>query len=1030
MPIRLASGTVVFTIGVCGPAGAGKKTILSMAIENYTRIKDHEMESVKERMSNEGGSACIVAPQQNVAWRFHVVNMPGDGQQPDGHDTKLDALLFIFDREANRIVDNERCIQGLDVLVREAGVLAFPRDMIRNTPFLVCMNKSDAPAIVDESIVKRMFQELERLNPLFIETVAFANINVKRALAIIQRDCLVRHYNNQYPPESFMEVPSLTDIDPRCIHITLHNGSKGDLANVDGFMRPPSRIVHEDVHVQPPTTHPADLDGIFLTHDEFNTLKKILEDAVDIEELKKIMGDMGFNRTIFIENGDEIARYLGFRVQSINKILYILCPIHFLYDPDTGTETGFAIDVNQDHFHVYPYMFKPGRNEYRVLSALPHCVYRAITLDGNSLKQLGEERVQIANVASAKFFINSLVVDLTSDVDSPAEFFDDKLYIQILNRLVTVKDPAWVNPVAITNKFDQLMAQLQTLDKDDQLHANNKRRVFLNIVQFLFGIPDLVQSRGFLKYLTTSVLRRHEQTIRKHLETSEFIEFVAFITENWSIAIDTLVFLFNEKNLPPSRDFLRDMSVLLFTMLVDGKMDTREFLRVVHRCHVDLDESQVHYIFKRLILAGDLGTLHDLATGTGIVPEREAFVAACNRILQQGDRFNAFDSQKLIGLLGYGGYVPEERVGRELFAIFLKRETFDVALPLYEYLKIQMDVDYRTRIYQILMRKDLSVQENKDSMSSFMRWLVLERDELGIIKAMTAFVLNDETFQASQLCSMLNIVPDERMAKHFYGALFQSTFQPNHVNIVRKLISWTGIGPDPGMIQGVYQMLLREGKVSFINGLYHATRVTPDVPREVLAEIGIDQESFKQRVLRAPIKSAIGKTILKIYLGGDGGVGACTFAHRFVSDVFVPDTKLCLSEIFVKNVTVDGNDYVLSMWRMGAQERFRFLQKSYVRGAVAAILFFDMTRLITLYSLEGSWLPIIRNEDPDMPVFLVGTKMDLLTDDQRHEMEAIVADFASTTKIDMYCMTSAKTGHNIESIMEHLVKVTSRRILG
>nr|MDO8117226.1 hypothetical protein [Candidatus Sigynarchaeota archaeon] len=1027
MPIKLADSMSMFNIMLCGPRGAGKKTLLSKAIENYVKRVDQDVMLAKTVVSTEGGSVFILAPRQGVGWWFHIVEFPFDGARETDTAFKFDGIVLIADREPDNLVENERCVHELERLYKETDIFTISRTALKNTPMLVCLNKSDLPSAVEEARFRSMLQPMHTLNPLFLHTVGFTNENVKQALKYIARECLVRHYSNQYPDEERLEPVSLQDLDEQGIRIVLHNGSNGEFSN-PRVLRP--RL--ETAPPQPARTTQGPIQGIpveaFLVAPErIAFLKGILAKAVDVEELKKIMGAMGFERTIVVTNQDELAFYLGIRIQVIQNMAYILCPVHFLYDPGTGTETGFAIDVDQDHFSVYAYMFKPGRNEYRVLSSLPHCVHRAIALDAKTLEEVGNEKVEVANEASAIFFINSLIADLTSDVDSPAEFFDDKLYLQILNRLVTIKEPSWVNLTAITNKFDQLMKQLETLDKDDQLYANNKRRVFLNIVQFFFGIPDLVQSRGFLNHLNPRTLQKHERTIRKHLETKEFIDFIAFIMERWSTAIDVVVCLFHDSILAPSPSFLQDVSALLFDALKNDKIDVNDFLHEMHRCNIEPDPAQADYLFKSLVFAGNLESTKELACKVNMPPDGNIFVALCDDIVTQGERFTRFGSKRLIEILDYGRVMPDAATARELVATFLKREPFQDVVRLIDHLAVKMNEGYRLTLYKILARKDLSQQDNKDSLSSFIQWLTIENDNLGIVAAATGLVLDDDVSRAEGLCATMNIVPDHRMAKHFYQELFQKQFKPNHVDIIKKIVKWTGFGPEPEQVQRLYVALLRERNVAAISRVFRVTNIMPEFPDELLAQLSIDRNAFSNLQSHPVRRLFNGKRVLKIFLGGEGGVGACTFAHRFVSNRFVPDTKLCLSEIFVKEIAACGDEYVACLWRMGAQERFRFLQSIYVKGSAGAILFFDVTRFMTLYALEGSWLPIVRNEDPDMPIFLVGTKKDMASEEEVRQVMQAAEEFVTNHHLSGFYFASAKTGENVEFIMDLVVEAASMK---
>ena len=161
------------------------------------------------------------------------------------------------------------------------------------------------------------------------------------------------------------------------------------------------------------------------------------------------------------------------------------------------------------------------------------------------------------------------------------------------------------------------------------------------------------------------------------------------------------------------------------------------------------------------------------------------------------------------------------------------------------------------------------------------------------------------------------------------------------------------------------------------------------------------------------------QAVIKIVVGGDGGVGKTTYLHKYCSDVFLTDTKLTVGVDFLTKKMQKG-EYLLNLalWDFGGQEQFRFILKSYVCGARAGILFFALDRIQSFMNLD-EWASILRSEKEDLPLVLVGTKADLEDEDMKIPQEDI-DEFIKKHDILQYFRTSSKTGENISAPIETL----------
>lgn len=150
----------------------------------------------------------------------------------------------------------------------------------------------------------------------------------------------------------------------------------------------------------------------------------------------------------------------------------------------------------------------------------------------------------------------------------------------------------------------------------------------------------------------------------------------------------------------------------------------------------------------------------------------------------------------------------------------------------------------------------------------------------------------------------------------------------------------------------------------------------------------------------------------KYIIIGDSGVGKSCLLLQFTDKRFegVHDITIGV-EFGARIVTLNNQDVKLQIWDTAGQESFRSITRSYYRGAVGALLVFDVTRRET-FDHVASWLEDARNNcNTPITVMLVGNKCDLESKRVVSKQEA--QEFASSKGLT-YLETSAKTATNVD----------------
>eukprot|EP00437_Effrenium_voratum_P017875 CAMPEP_0181457930 /NCGR_PEP_ID=MMETSP1110-20121109/32041_1 /TAXON_ID=174948 /ORGANISM="Symbiodinium sp., Strain CCMP421" /LENGTH=234 /DNA_ID=CAMNT_0023582389 /DNA_START=54 /DNA_END=756 /DNA_ORIENTATION=- len=159
--------------------------------------------------------------------------------------------------------------------------------------------------------------------------------------------------------------------------------------------------------------------------------------------------------------------------------------------------------------------------------------------------------------------------------------------------------------------------------------------------------------------------------------------------------------------------------------------------------------------------------------------------------------------------------------------------------------------------------------------------------------------------------------------------------------------------------------------------------------------------------------------LFKVVLIGDSGVGKSNLLSRFTRDEFNLESKSTIGvEFATKSITTNGKVIKAQIWDTAGQERYRAITSAYYRGAVGALLVYDISKRVTFENLER-WLQELRDHaDPNIVIMLVGNKGDL-----RH-LRAVGQDeaLAFAEKHGLACIeTSALEATNVETAFMRLL---------
>jgi len=132
---------------------------------------------------------------------------------------------------------------------------------------------------------------------------------------------------------------------------------------------------------------------------------------------------------------------------------------------------------------------------------------------------------------------------------------------------------------------------------------------------------------------------------------------------------------------------------------------------------------------------------------------------------------------------------------------------------------------------------------------------------------------------------------------------------------------------------------------------------------------------------------------------------------------------LCFAP-FAQPTQVDGKTIKAQIWDTAGQERYRAITSAYYRGAVGALLVYDIAKHLTYENVER-WLRELRDHaDQNIVIMLVGNKSDL-----RH-LRSVPTDeaklFAERNGLS-FIETSALDSTNVETAFQNILTGESTR---
>ena len=168
--------------------------------------------------------------------------------------------------------------------------------------------------------------------------------------------------------------------------------------------------------------------------------------------------------------------------------------------------------------------------------------------------------------------------------------------------------------------------------------------------------------------------------------------------------------------------------------------------------------------------------------------------------------------------------------------------------------------------------------------------------------------------------------------------------------------------------------------------------------------------------------------LFKVVLIGDSGVGKSNLLSRFTRNEFNLESKSTIGvEFATRSIPVDSKTIKAQIWDTAGQERYRAITSAYYRGAVGALLVYDISKQVTFENVER-WLNELRDHaDNNIVIMLVGNKSDL-----KHlravstEEAAQFAEKHGLSFIETSALESTNVEEAFQQILTEIYNITGR----
>ena len=168
------------------------------------------------------------------------------------------------------------------------------------------------------------------------------------------------------------------------------------------------------------------------------------------------------------------------------------------------------------------------------------------------------------------------------------------------------------------------------------------------------------------------------------------------------------------------------------------------------------------------------------------------------------------------------------------------------------------------------------------------------------------------------------------------------------------------------------------------------------------------------------------KRTIKIIIIGNSGSGKTSFCNRWIKGTFSETYRATIMTDFSEKIHKYNNkEYKISLWDLAGQDRNIHTTKILTNNALCCLVFCDITNIKSRNDTL-KWKKSVDdnstflNTQNKIPCFLIENKIDLVDESTVKDISEL-SEFSQKNNFSGFYRTSAKTGENVDFIMNSII---------